>query len=380
MTFLLRCPNCGPRAVEDFTTTGEVTVSFKVTVDKPVPAGTTTIDNNAQVAADGITSFDTNTASIPVDAEPDMALTKDDGGVTVMPGEVLTYTLTYTNNGDEGATGVKITETVPANTTFTGSGWTCTPDASAGSMCTFDVAGEVAGGGGTGMVDFEVTVIDPVPAGVDEIINDASVEDDSGDDPNLADNEASDTTPLQASPQVVVAKMVDEIIENVGSAGADPGDKIKYTVTITNIGNQAATGVSFADKVDPNTLLDCASVTPAATSCTPGLGGSFTVDVGTIAGGGAFVTIMFVVEIDSPFPSEVFGVVNQGTVSGDNFADVPTDDPATAASSDATFTVINGADVQITKSLIDLHDGTLDIKSTVGKGTTVTVTLPNGAP
>jgi len=39
-----------------------------------------------------------------------------------------------------------------------------------------------------------------------------------------------------------------------------------------------------------------------------------------------------------------------------------------------------GLGLTITKSLIDLHDGTLDIKSTVGKGTTVTVTLPNGAP
>ena len=39
-----------------------------------------------------------------------------------------------------------------------------------------------------------------------------------------------------------------------------------------------------------------------------------------------------------------------------------------------------GLGLSITKSLIDLHDGKLDIKSTVGKGTTVTVTLPNGAP
>ncbi len=36
-----------------------------------------------------------------------------------------------------------------------------------------------------------------------------------------------------------------------------------------------------------------------------------------------------------------------------------------------------GLGLTITKSLIDLHDGTLDIKSKVGKGTTVTVTLPN---
>ena len=39
-----------------------------------------------------------------------------------------------------------------------------------------------------------------------------------------------------------------------------------------------------------------------------------------------------------------------------------------------------GLGLTITKSLVDLHDGTLDIKSKIGKGTTVTVTFPNGAP
>jgi PAS domain S-box-containing protein len=39
-----------------------------------------------------------------------------------------------------------------------------------------------------------------------------------------------------------------------------------------------------------------------------------------------------------------------------------------------------GLGLAIVKSLVNLHDGTLDIKSKVGKGTTVTVTLPNGAP
>jgi len=38
-----------------------------------------------------------------------------------------------------------------------------------------------------------------------------------------------------------------------------------------------------------------------------------------------------------------------------------------------------GLGLSIAKSLADLHDGEIDIQSTVGKGTTVTITLPNGA-
>jgi two-component system cell cycle sensor histidine kinase PleC len=39
-----------------------------------------------------------------------------------------------------------------------------------------------------------------------------------------------------------------------------------------------------------------------------------------------------------------------------------------------------GLGLSITQSLVDLHGGTLDIKSKVGKGTTVTVRLPNQTP
>jgi PAS domain S-box-containing protein len=39
-----------------------------------------------------------------------------------------------------------------------------------------------------------------------------------------------------------------------------------------------------------------------------------------------------------------------------------------------------GLGLSITKSLVELHDGKLDIKSTLGKGTAITVTFPNGSP
>ncbi|MFB3098501.1 MAG: T9SS type A sorting domain-containing protein [Acidimicrobiia bacterium] len=166
-----------------------------------------------------------------------------------------------------------------------------------------------------------------------------------------------------AGSDVVVAKLDAVVLDVVGSPGADPGDRIKYSVEIENVGGREATGVTFTDTVDPNTSLDCTSVTPAPTSCTLGLGGSLTIDVGTLAGSGGKITIMFEVEVVSPFPKTVFEVVNQGTVSGDDFADVQTDDPDTAAIGDATVTEINRADVKITKTLIDVShndDGTTE--------------------
>ena len=39
-----------------------------------------------------------------------------------------------------------------------------------------------------------------------------------------------------------------------------------------------------------------------------------------------------------------------------------------------------GLGLAIVKSLVDLHDGELDIKSKLGEGTTVTVTLPSDTP
>ncbi len=79
----------------------------------------------------------------PLDGAPDMTITKvDDVADTTAPGATIIYTLTYDNVGNQDATGVVVTETVPANTTFTTTGssedWTCTPDTNAGSTCTYD--------------------------------------------------------------------------------------------------------------------------------------------------------------------------------------------------------------------------------------------------
>src|SRR5262249_18006446 len=67
---------------------------------------------------------------------------------------------------------------------------------------------------------------------------------------------------------------------------------------------------------------------------------SFPLTIGTLPAGNS-VTITFDVTINSPLPFGVTQVVNQGSISGSNFANVLTDDPGTAAPADATITPLD---------------------------------------
>jgi uncharacterized repeat protein (TIGR01451 family) len=100
--------------------------------------------------------------------QPDLTIRKDDGGITTTPGSTVVYTLTYQNVGTQTVTGVTITDTVPANSTFNAGastpGWTCVPNNNAGSVCTYNVGVVVAGTGGS--VLFAVTVDNPLPSNV----------------------------------------------------------------------------------------------------------------------------------------------------------------------------------------------------------------------
>ena len=165
-----------------------LTIRFRALVDDPFTGATPSVSNQGTVSGAGfgpVPTDDPDTVAIddptvtPVDLQPDLALTKSDGGGTVAPGGTVAYTLGYTNLSTFGAAGVVLTETVPVNTTFNAgastAGWTCTPNGNPGSTCTLAV-GTVAGGA-SGTATFAVTVVNPVAAGVTQIANTASVAD-----------------------------------------------------------------------------------------------------------------------------------------------------------------------------------------------------------
>jgi len=224
--------------------------TFAVRVNAAVPAGATQIANTASISDDGSNGADLdasdNTASdsAPLDAAPDLALTKDDGGASAEPGQVIAYTLTYANTGNQGATGVEITETVPANTTFDAAastpGWSCAAGAPAGTTCVLTIGNLAAGTSGS--ATFAVRVNASLPAGATQVANTASIGDDgsNGAEGNVTDNTAGDSTPLIAAPDL-------EVTKDDGESFVLPGQTLTYTLRVRNVGNRGATGVEVSD-------------------------------------------------------------------------------------------------------------------------------------
>jgi hypothetical protein len=126
----------------------------------------------------------------PVTSNAALGVSLTEGNVTPTAGQVLPYTINYNNAGSivagtgTGASGVVLTETVPANTTAdlanSTPGWTLTSGSGgAGSTYTFNVS--ALGAGVTGSVVFSVDVANPVPAGTASLSNTVTITDAASD-------------------------------------------------------------------------------------------------------------------------------------------------------------------------------------------------------
>jgi uncharacterized repeat protein (TIGR01451 family) len=111
------------------------------------------------------------------------------------------------------------------------------------------------------------------------------------------------------------------------------------------------------------------------------------VGVGTLPPGKA-ITIRFGARVANPVAGAATQVSNQGTLSGANFPSLVTDDPDTATAGDATVTVLNVADLSLSKSGLPnpvFAAGSLTYTLTVinagpgvAQGATLTDVLPAG--
>jgi uncharacterized repeat protein (TIGR01451 family) len=198
----------------------------------------------------------------------DLSITKTDSPDPVIAGTPLTYTLTATNNGPDGAPVVKITDTLPAQVKY------ITNDLPDPSVCSSDgnPAGETltcamppmaSGDSITFHIQVDVKANAISTSGPTSITNTATISGAGVSDGDLSNNTAVATTIVNDSADVSVAKMC-----KPDDAVIYAGTSIKCTVFITNAGPSYARAIRLDD-----TILSSAG------------SGGFTVTGGTVTGG-----------------------------------------------------------------------------------------------
>jgi len=290
------------------------TASFTVDVASSVPAGLSTLSGSFSIFDDGLNGSDptpvnnsTSTATA-IDATPDLSLTKSDGGLTsVIPGATLTYTLTYANVGNQGATGVILIENLPEYTAFdavhSAASWQ-----QVGTSTQYQYAVGSLGAGGSGSTQFAVTVTGTPPTGVVSVTNSAVISDNGANGLDLVstNNTATRTTALNLSPDLGLTKS--------GTALVQSGSVIEYTLSYSNQGYANATGVVVTETVPANTTFNVASSSVGWLQV--GSTSQYQYTVGNVDHN-ASGQIVFVVTADASLPASITGISNTASIADD---------------------------------------------------------------
>lgn len=318
-----------------------MTLGFTIVVVPFLEPGIDAVTNCAQVGEDQ------SCASVPLEANPDLEVTKLADVESISAGGKVVYTVIVRNLGKQQASGIVLTETIPPHTRLLPEGtdpaWRCS-----GAVCKADIDLRPFNSG-VGLL-FAIELDEELPEDLSILSNTAMVNDDgmNGPDPNPANNTATLLLPVTAAtsfpPTTVAATMEDILTLDQGPEGASPGDEITYRVQIDNRGSRPARNLQFNVGVDPHTTLIAGSVTVDAG----------TVLVGNSPGDGVVVaslerlgfeewTIQFKVRVASPLPANLENLSNQGQVTAANLEDVTpvlTDDPDFPGSVDPTLTPV----------------------------------------
>ena len=194
-----------------------------------------------------------NSASATVIPEADLVLGQSVSNPTPNVGDTVTFTVTLTNQGPDTATGVSISDLVPAGLSVV----SATP-----TQGTYNPGTGVWTVGTLPTTSPQTLVIQATVVSPNAETNTATVSSADEFDPNAANNSAAATViPQQAD--LAVGVLVSDATPNVG-------DTVSFTVTLTNLGPDAATGVSVSDSLAAG--LTFVSATPTQGTYNPGTG------------------------------------------------------------------------------------------------------------
>jgi uncharacterized repeat protein (TIGR01451 family)/fimbrial isopeptide formation D2 family protein len=194
------------------------------------------------------------------------------GNGSVESGDTLQYIITMTNSGATQASGVVLTDAIPANTTYVANSvlmnGVAVADPSPGVSPLTNGMGVISSGltppspsssggtlaaGGTGTVTFKVIVNNSLPAGTTYISNQGSVA--TAQLPTLQTD--SDGNPTNGYQPTIIAigdaqqLSMSKSVAVVGGGAALPGSVLEYTIKATNVGTVQATNVVITDDLTP---------------------------------------------------------------------------------------------------------------------------------
>ncbi|MFI5729684.1 hypothetical protein ACIA49_06135 [Kribbella sp. NPDC051587] len=333
-------------------TNESATVRFRVTLDGP-SAGTTVVntgylDYTAETLNKPYT-YRADEVRTPVAESADLQLSKTGTPDQVAAGAELTYTLVARNNGPSTAKDVAVVDTLP-------DGVELVSVKPAQGTCNTKVEcalGEIPSGSSV-----SITVVVKVPAASTATgLTNVATATTSTSDPNPANNTASVTTPVTRAADLALLK-------TVAPSNPAPGERVKYTLKITNNGPSVAQQVRVADSLPAGlTIVDAQAPAPAGCSAA---GQEITCLVDTLASKST-LTIEVTATLDSSYQGGP--LANSGAVS----SATPDPDPSNNTGS-ATITPGDPK--------ADLVVGKQTVTSPVvpGKPVTYQITVHNDGP
>lgn len=221
-------------------------VTFTVRVADALPGGVTTIDNTAVITGtvvDPVPDDNIALASVDVVAQPDLTIFKHDGMTQVKAGDWLTYTITFSNTGNQVAAGVRITDTLATGLDYiTSSGGVYDSDA---NTITWTISALPVNEMHVLTVTARVKV-DAQPGAV--VANRVVIADDgaNGDDINPAGNSFTDS-------DIVIAPYI--ALEKHAVGPVYVGQPVTYTIEGYNSHYGTAYGVIVTDVLPAHTTL-----------------------------------------------------------------------------------------------------------------------------
>jgi uncharacterized repeat protein (TIGR01451 family) len=229
-------------SVEDLAVSESGQITVTVAVTRPLPNGTV-VTNRASMDCDQTDAVTVEVDTV-VQSAPVLSLVKRGAPDPVEAGAQLGYTLTYTNTGNEIASGVVITDLLDENVTYVDAD---PPAQGTGRVRYWTIDDLVPDE--PGQVRITVTVDSPLPNGT-MLTNTAWLASDQTDPLSVTQE-----TTVHSSPLLTITKVDDP----------DPvpaGEILYYTVVITNSGNEHASSVSVVEEYDPNVSFVFANPAP----------------------------------------------------------------------------------------------------------------------